>query len=341
MASVQYGTGNTAWTTWNTDTLSRRMWDVGTSASSTAIVWQNWCEALGQLTVAVAQVASSLDQVWYVWNTSTNGYTSVVHSGTRRTHVGSQTREEAEAARAERLAQERDVQRRFEERRQERLAREAERERNMEMISAAAKAILMENLNAAQLAQYQAHGHFDVLTALGKRYRIVPGERVRLMDGPEGDYELARYCIHPVEWYPDEDVMLMQKLMLDTDEAQLIKIANRSDAPGDRRRPRVTVAPGAGGTRTAPIPAEALREAPANPRRPRGQPPAPLILGGDVVDADRFSPVVADEPVENVHEAAFAEVSGPAHEFAPGFHTHLPPVELIGAEASQRIALAA
>jgi hypothetical protein len=43
----------------------------------------------------------------------------------------------------------------------------------------------------------------------------------------ENDKPLSRYCIHPRDAVPDEDTMLMQMLMLETNEQEFLRIANR------------------------------------------------------------------------------------------------------------------
>jgi hypothetical protein len=43
----------------------------------------------------------------------------------------------------------------------------------------------------------------------------------------ENGKPVAKYCAHPEIWTPDGDTMIAQLLMLKTDEARFLQIANR------------------------------------------------------------------------------------------------------------------
>jgi hypothetical protein len=88
-----------------------------------------------------------------------------------------------------------------------------------------AEALLLDNLDAQQLAEWTAHKHFHVETADGtKTYRIslgLAGNIYLVRDGdrrlPSHGY-LRRYCFH--EYHPDgavpqEDNVLAQKLVIE------------------------------------------------------------------------------------------------------------------------------
>lgn len=70
---------------------------------------------------------------------------------------------------------------------------------------------------------------FYLTSSSGKRYRIDRGrsQNVRLVEETTGKV-VRTYCAHPVEAVPDPDTMLAQKLMLETDEAAFLRIANAS-----------------------------------------------------------------------------------------------------------------
>ena len=59
-----------------------------------------------------------------------------------------------------------------------------------------------------------------------KRYRIHKGRsgNVELL-APDGT-PLRRYCAHPDLYVPDEDTMLSQKLVLESDEERFLRTAN-------------------------------------------------------------------------------------------------------------------
>lgn len=101
-----------------------------------------------------------------------------------------------------------------------------------------AEELLVSLLDDPQRQQYAEHQHFDVQVA-GKIYRLKPYDRVRLLDAA-GKAKIA-YCIHPdhIHGLPAADVMLAQKLLLETNEAHFLKTANASviNADGDLGSP--------------------------------------------------------------------------------------------------------
>jgi hypothetical protein len=92
-----------------------------------------------------------------------------------------------------------------------------------------ARALLKEWLSPAQLAQYESDGYFQVTGShSGKRYRV---RRDRLMNVDELDgcgTRVAVWCFGPEGYLPVGDVMLTQKIALETDEQAAFVIANRS-----------------------------------------------------------------------------------------------------------------
>lgn len=90
-----------------------------------------------------------------------------------------------------------------------------------------AEALLVENLTAEQAAQYRQLRRFDVVVG-ERRYRIRLGWAGNVDCVDERGRALERYCIHPVEAVPYADNLLAQKLMLEMDEAQFLRVANRT-----------------------------------------------------------------------------------------------------------------
>lgn len=90
-----------------------------------------------------------------------------------------------------------------------------------------AEALLLANLTPEQAAQYRRDRRFDVAVGL-RLYRISWGwaGNVHLINS-SGDL-MAKFCIHPTEAVPFADNMLAQKLMLEADEAQFWRVANRT-----------------------------------------------------------------------------------------------------------------
>ncbi len=94
-------------------------------------------------------------------------------------------------------------------------------------------ALLKEWLTPAQREQYERDGTFEVVGGTtGKRYRINrPGPyNIAELDNPIG--LAASICIEPKRVFgqpqlPDGDVMLLQKIALEENEAETLRVANR------------------------------------------------------------------------------------------------------------------
>ena len=88
-------------------------------------------------------------------------------------------------------------------------------------------ALLKSWLSKEQLEQYERNRHFDVIGSLGTRYRITdsPSYNVRQID--ERGKIVACFCFQPQGYLCPGDNMLAQKIALETDEGEAIKVANR------------------------------------------------------------------------------------------------------------------
>jgi hypothetical protein len=84
-----------------------------------------------------------------------------------------------------------------------------------------AEALLWAWLSPAQRRQYRRRGWFEVTTASGRRYRVLPRGVVRL--DPRG----SGYCIEATSPVPVADEMLANKLLLETDERRFLATAHR------------------------------------------------------------------------------------------------------------------
>jgi hypothetical protein len=93
-----------------------------------------------------------------------------------------------------------------------------------------ARATLLTVLTAAQRKQFKKHEHFD-LQVNGRLYRVRPGRRVERLD-PKTKKVESRFCIHPASEHnlPDEDVALSQKLFLESNERDFLRLANETRA---------------------------------------------------------------------------------------------------------------
>jgi hypothetical protein len=125
----------------------------------------------------------------------------------------------------ERIArEEREVKQRLAiEARQRELAAEAvKRDLEAKKASKRAKRLLTSHLTKAQAESLEKHGFFEIVVE-GKTYRIRQGiyGNVRLI---ENGKETKSFCIQP-GGIPAEDAMLAQKLLLEADEKEFLKIA--------------------------------------------------------------------------------------------------------------------
>jgi hypothetical protein len=93
-----------------------------------------------------------------------------------------------------------------------------------------AEQLLLDHLNQNQVKTLKEKSFFDldVISKDGssRKYRIRRGRagNVNLL-GPNGK-PVKSYCIHPNVICPDQDTMLAQKLMLETNEEEFLKVAN-------------------------------------------------------------------------------------------------------------------
>jgi hypothetical protein len=109
--------------------------------------------------------------------------------------------------------------RRLAERKAEELEREAAKER--------ARNLLCDHLSPKQEEDLRVRGYFDVVVN-GRSYRIRRGGHGGWVERMDGQRATDGYCIYLQGECPAEDNMLAQKLLLETDEAEFLRIANRT-----------------------------------------------------------------------------------------------------------------
>ena len=91
-----------------------------------------------------------------------------------------------------------------------------------------AEALLNEWLCPEQRATLERHGYFEVRSShTGKRYRIRRGRNMNIEEFGKDGAHVATWCFRPVGHLPLGDVMLAQKLALETDEQAALRVANR------------------------------------------------------------------------------------------------------------------
>lgn len=90
-----------------------------------------------------------------------------------------------------------------------------------------AEALLMTMLDAEQQKQFRESKWFEVTGQRG-RYRITLGWAGNVfLIGPTGE-AIEKLCLHPTVTVPHADNLITQKLLLETNEEEFLRIANRS-----------------------------------------------------------------------------------------------------------------
>jgi hypothetical protein len=86
--------------------------------------------------------------------------------------------------------------------------------------------LLREWLSSEQLAQYDAHNYFEVTGCYtGKRYRIKHGVGINIYELDRAGRPQVGWCFVPNAHLVAGDVMLAQKIALETDELGALAVA--------------------------------------------------------------------------------------------------------------------
>lgn len=90
-----------------------------------------------------------------------------------------------------------------------------------------AKKLLLHHLHAEQRKQLRRKGHFDVDGSRGTVYRISSSFPFNVRLAGPAKRSRVFFCTEAEDWgIPRWDVMLAQKLMIEADEGEFLKIAN-------------------------------------------------------------------------------------------------------------------
>jgi len=93
---------------------------------------------------------------------------------------------------------------------------------------ACGRRLLRDWLSAAQRAQFEADKYFDVTGSdSGKRYRICYGTAANIRELDRDGKEGTGWCFAPGGALVPGDVMLAQKIALETSETATLALANR------------------------------------------------------------------------------------------------------------------
>lgn len=180
--------------------------------------WSRWVS-----TTTTTTCTSSV--TWDAWNTST----AVTQTQATATWYTWCTIETAifGAYEADRHTIDIEEQRRINIMQAEHMARMEENTRKRDEAEARAEKLLLENLSLQQRLDYEKHRYFVVHGRNKTRYRIRRGRSGNVDVVTKSGHIEHRLCAHPNEYVPDCDTMLAQKLMLEFDEANFLRVANR------------------------------------------------------------------------------------------------------------------
>jgi hypothetical protein len=105
---------------------------------------------------------------------------------------------------------------------------------------ARAHRLLREWLSSEQRAQFDAKGYFEVTGShTGRRYRIHQGTMSNVLELDDEMEPKMGWCFVPERPLAACDVMLAQKIALETNEAAVLALANRVSPRPPPSRPRV------------------------------------------------------------------------------------------------------
>jgi hypothetical protein len=96
--------------------------------------------------------------------------------------------------------------------------------------------LLRDWLSPQQRAQFDRTGYFEVVGShTGKRYRVHYGATTNVHEIDEIGRPKVGWCFVPEGYLVPGDVMLAQKIALETDELRVLKLANEFPVRSPRR----------------------------------------------------------------------------------------------------------
>jgi hypothetical protein len=99
---------------------------------------------------------------------------------------------------------------------------------NVTVCEARGEVLLREWLSSEQRTQFDAKGWFDVIGCQsGKRYRIHRGIAANVHEIDGNGQPIVGWCFVPSGYLVAGDVMLAQKIALETNELEALAVANR------------------------------------------------------------------------------------------------------------------
>lgn len=204
-------------------------------------VWRQWYQGNFDATTSAT---TTTNYQWRTWSDSTGGTATgriiqphIETFNINNIHtvwVAREVEERNVLSAAERAARQGDVnvavraaQRERSIAQQQRIAREADRKRVSENALKRSLLLLQQACNDEQIDQLKEEGSIVVVGKSGTRYRVTDrGTMANVHVLKDNNKVSHRLCAHPLG-VPQGDIMLAQKLMLEHDEANFLKVANR------------------------------------------------------------------------------------------------------------------
>jgi hypothetical protein len=198
VARTGYVTSATSdWTSWNSAYAD-------STTSSGDITWCAWNS------ITVSATTNATIEVWQGWVDAQG------QQHWQRSTPAPETEEQRQAREARAAERQAELQRQAEER---------------QAAEARAEELLVAHLKPAQKKSYREGRYFEVLTGdrrRTRRYRVKHGWAGNVEELDEQGRPVARYCIHPRDTVPIPDNLLAQKFLLETNEQEFLRIANRT-----------------------------------------------------------------------------------------------------------------
>lgn len=185
--------------------------------------WNSWTS--GTSATSSCAISTSSDTTWTSWTsgTSATDNTAWYYWIDGNIYAGQQS--QAPQYSEEELAQ---IRQRREEQRQRMEAERQERERQQKEADKKADQLLKSLLSPEQIAQLDELSAFIITTPKGNTYRIKRGWAGNIEKIDRDGQATDRFCIHPKISVPYADNMATQKLMLETNEDEFLRVANRT-----------------------------------------------------------------------------------------------------------------
>jgi hypothetical protein len=188
------------------------------TSASTTTTWAYWVYDV----YSTASTSSTVSQVWNNWTSDigTSSYTTTDYTYTIWVQGVYDNLEQKTISAEERKRNEEAAERARKEREKLEIERK-ERERK-------AYLFLMLCLNNSQKQQLEKNNYFELEVAGGRRYRINKGQCRNIQELDKDGKKVRTLCFHPKDNLHDYDAMAIQKLALEADEAEALKVANFS-----------------------------------------------------------------------------------------------------------------